>query len=131
MQNRLYCSYEGHMNPYFYINPVKMEVIIENPPVLQFHDFISNQAIQAIKVIHTRSPSPGFDSFKAENYLKKTKEEHESIIRTLDLQIKRLLGFNWNKADMEMVLNTRLSSFCNVHMVKPLTSTISNYNSFI
>src|SRR5258705_127327 len=97
MKNRLYCSYVGHMNPLFYINPLKMEIITERPPVLQFNDFISDQAIQALKSIHTKSTSSGFDFFKGESYKEKSKKEQETIIEKLCLSIKALLGFNWTK----------------------------------
>ncbi|ODM95303.1 Prolyl 4-hydroxylase subunit alpha-3 [Orchesella cincta] len=48
-QKSLKCFYEMKRHPYLYINPLKTEILSENPPVFQFYDVLANDTIEDIK----------------------------------------------------------------------------------
>ncbi|CAL8085044.1 unnamed protein product [Orchesella dallaii] len=51
IQKTLKCFYETKRHPYLYINPVKTEVLSEDPPLLQFYELLSNHSIEIIKKV--------------------------------------------------------------------------------
>lgn len=54
-KNELRCWLEQDRHPYFKINPLKMELLHETPPLVQIHDFIGDHWIQVLK--RTASPT--------------------------------------------------------------------------
>lgn len=45
----LNCYYTQNQHPYFYINPVKVEKLSENPPIFQFYELHGNKTIKYLK----------------------------------------------------------------------------------
>lgn len=68
LQKDLFCFYQTNWDPYFYINPVKTEVLSEDPVVVQVYEFVNNEALNMIKDIadKTMKRSGVISKFKAE-----------------------------------------------------------------
>lgn len=49
LQKELFCFYQTDWDPYFYINPVKTEVLSEEPLVVQVYEFVNNEALYLIR----------------------------------------------------------------------------------
>lgn len=45
----LFCYYNQHQHPYFYINPAKVEQLSENPPIFQFYELHGNKTMDYVK----------------------------------------------------------------------------------
>ncbi len=45
----LNCYYNQHQHPYFYINPIKVEELSENPPIFQLYELHGNKTIEYVK----------------------------------------------------------------------------------
>ena len=49
-RSSLYCWYEREVNPYFYINPLKAELLNHKPYLVQIYEFISDRWIQDLQI---------------------------------------------------------------------------------
>lgn len=49
MENNLKCYYENTKHPFLYINPVKVEILSEDPVIYQFYEVLGNKTIELLK----------------------------------------------------------------------------------
>lgn len=101
-QGSLACSYDRHSNPYFLVNPIKVERHSNEPLILEYHEFLRNEEIEQLK----DSELEGKEDVK---FLKNVNKKIEGVTK---LRIKGI------KKSLQRTLETSLGSYCEVEKVR-------------
>ncbi len=114
--NGLYCLYMGDWNPYFFISPLKVEVISESPIVVQFYEVIGEKyrdflsEVTSSGMTRTETATQFEEESKYGDFitsisslLQKTEsEEQDRLLGKLDRKVSLLTGLVVGKESRAM-----------------------------
>ncbi|KAG8197754.1 hypothetical protein JTE90_006800 [Oedothorax gibbosus] len=114
-QQNLYCEYYTNKNPYYILQPIKREIVFENPFIVIFHDVVSDREIEIIKFLAqprlersfaTTNPSGnfGYAKYRISKSAWVFNEDHP-VVKKISQRMEDLTGLTVSTAEELQVVN--------------------------